>query len=152
MPPFTQYRPQDFSIRCNLTALRPPSAQSFSAGCPLSSTITENKPDLFPSPWSTWLHSTGHLAVNHPLLSVTKYSRVKCESICLADKTRLKWGQATGQWPRLHQQMWNRLAEKEKNRGVAMAQSNSRPHSHWNAYESCAQTNARRPQRTEATL
>lgn len=50
-----------------------------------------------------------------------KYSRVKYEVVLLL---KLKIGQklvrATGQWSQLQQKIYNTMAEKEKNKGVAM--------------------------------
>ena len=49
------------------------------------------------------------------------FSKVfKSEAICLKAKAWLKLGHTTGQWSQTQQQIYNRMAEKEKNQSVAM--------------------------------
>ncbi len=69
--------------------------------------------------------------VDHEVLCIPKYSRVKCEDMCPTAKVGLKLGHATGQWSQGHQQIYNRKAEK--NQGAATFQSKCRPHPDWNA-------------------
>jgi len=53
--------------------------------------------------------------VEHKLLCIPKYSWVKCEAICLNLSSQA------------HQQIYNKIAEREKNQDVALAQSKFRP-------------------------
>lgn len=54
------------------------------------------------------------------------------------------------------QQIYNKTAENEKNKGAAMGQPKSRPQSDWNALarpsDSCAEMNACKRQWNEAIL
>jgi len=65
--------------------------------------------------------------VDHELLCIIKCFRVKREAISPKSKAWPKLGHATGQWSQAHQQIYNRMAEEEKNQDVALAQSKSRP-------------------------
>ena len=52
--------------------------------------------------------------------------RLKYEAISEATTALLKLGYVAGQWFQAHQQTFNKLAESEKNQGVATAHSKSR--------------------------
>ena len=71
-----------------------------------------------------------------PILAVSPYYSIRPS--CSLHET----GSSTGQWSQTQQQIYNRMCEKEKNQGVAMVQSESRPQPDWNAVvgpsESCA--------------
>lgn len=110
-----------------------------------------NKQNPGTKSYSTWYHTCLWMCtwapcnqVNHELLCMPKYSRVKCPT------PWLKLGHATGQWSQANQQIYNRMVEQEKNQSAAMVQRNSRPQPDWiivvGPSESCAQMNASKPQ------
>lgn len=60
---------------------------------------------------------------------------------CLLDcKAWIKLGHATGQWSKTQQQIYNKMAEKEKDQGGAMVQLKSTPLLGWQAVAERRQT------------
>lgn len=77
------------------------------------------------------LFSLENLHLNKPLC-IQKYDRV-CEAICLTHEAWLEFCLEIGQRSRAQHQIYNRMAAKEKNQGVAKTQSKSRPQVDGNA-------------------
>lgn len=71
----------------------------------------------------------GHIVI---LLCIPKYFRVKCKDICLTAKVWWKLGHSTRRWSQTQQQIHNRMAEKEKDQGVAIVYLKSTPEAEWN--------------------
>lgn len=74
--------------------------------------------------WGPYSHR-----VDHKFLSIPEYSRVKCEAVCPMTKARPKLGHATLPWSQaqLQQQLYDRMAEKQKNQSVSMTKSDFNP-------------------------
>lgn len=71
--------------------------------------------------WFVWAPCSHWVISEFPC--IPKYYWVTFEAICLTAKAWPKLGHAAGQWSQAHQQVYYRMAEKQKNQRVAMAQA-----------------------------
>lgn len=58
------------------------------------------------SPCSHW--------IDHELLALQKYFRVRCEAVCLRAKATLNLGDETGRWSQASKKISNRMAKKKR--------------------------------------
>lgn len=69
---------------------------------------------------------SGNLAVIELMMNSSVYQSVQCEAIWLTAKAKEKMGHSAEQKSQEQQQIYNRVCEKEKNQGAAVAQPKPR--------------------------